>query len=112
MSQRRPRPRQRHHTGPGMVLNRPVPGFYKRRLCSKGPWVPALIYESPARDPETGQAMDRAPALLCIVDGREACPYEQWTNLHPVQREEYERLCRERADVPEGADMMNTAPRI
>jgi hypothetical protein len=63
-------------------------------MWSRGPWAPALIWLSPARDPETGQAMDRAPAMLCLKNGEERSPYDVHTYLHPCSREEYEALCR------------------
>ena len=109
---RKPRTRPNHHEGRSIrVDGRPEPGFYKMRLYSRGPWTPALIWLSPARDPITKQALDRAPALLCMVDGKEACPYEMWTRLHPIEESEYRRLVRERKGV-ETEDLLNSEVRI
>jgi hypothetical protein len=73
--------------------------------------VPALIWLSPARDPETGQAMDRAPALRCMVDGEEADPWSTWTRLHPIEEAEYRRLVREREGV-ESDDLHTSKVRL
>jgi len=110
-SNRRPRIRRRHHQGPSIRVDRPMPGFYRMRAHRGGPWLPVILYLSPARDPETGQAMDRAPALLAIADGREADPYEIWTRLHPIGEAEYRRLCREREGVID-TDLLSSPVRI
>lgn len=106
---RRPRPRQSR--GEPVDVSRPSPGYYKRRLRSGGPWVPAIIWEEPARDPETGAALDRAPALLCICDGESVSPYAVWP-MHKISHDEYLRLCDEREDVNDDDDLMMSKVRI
>lgn len=95
-----------------MQIDRPQPGYFRTRLRSKGPWAPAIIWLDPARDPDTGQAMDRAPTLRCIVNGEERSPYEAWTNLHPIDEAAYRRLCREREGVDDAIDINHSPVRI
>lgn len=108
---RQKRIRASHHTGPSMPVDRPAPGYFRMRLGRGGPWVPVLVYLSPARDPVTGQSMDRAPALLAVADGQEADPYSIWNRLHPLDETAYRRLCREREGV-ESCDRMTSKVRI
>ena len=108
---RKRRSRPLHHEGGTHQVDKPTPGYFRTRLRSRGPWVPALVWSSPARDPETYEALDRAPALRCMIDGEEADPWTSWTRLHPVTEHEYRRLCKERADV-ETEDLMTSKVRL
>jgi hypothetical protein len=37
--------------------------------------------------------MDRAPAMLCMVNGEERDPYRAYLNLHPIDEASYQELC-------------------
>lgn len=73
-------------------IDQPEPGLYRTRLVKNGPWVPVRIWWSVARDPVTGEKLDRSPRLLCLVAGREADPEKVWLGCHRIDRREYERL--------------------
>lgn len=45
---------------PQIAINEPVAGYYKRKLVSKGPWVPVRLFYGPPVDPETGDELDRS----------------------------------------------------
>lgn len=77
-----------------MQVNKPIPGYYKRRMVRGGPWVPVLI-ENP-KDPLTGEEMDRGHTerLVAYVNGLPAELYETWTSCcgNPISKDEYDRL--------------------
>ena len=79
-------------------IDRPVPGFYKRRSHSKGPCLPAIVYSALARDPYTLATMDRAPTLVCVVDGEERDLEREWPGLHPISEAEYKAMAELRLD--------------
>ena len=95
-----------------MQIDKPEPGYYRTRLRSRGPWVPAIIWEEPARDPATGQLMDRAPHLRCMVNGAEREVDDVWTRLHPIEAAVYEQLCADRDGLDDDHDHRNSPPRI
>ena len=92
------RPNTRPDRGPGVGLV-PVPGIYKRRLVKDGPWVPAKVWFGPPRDPDTGELLDRAHRLQCLVAGEPVDPWQVWP-LHPVDQAEYDRLLEAMPDDP------------
>lgn len=51
-------------------VGKPRPGFFKLRLVRGGPFVPALIIYRPARDPDTGESLDRSFMWEAWTDGR------------------------------------------
>lgn len=107
MSQRRPSTRV---SGP-MKGHLPVEGFYRVRLRKGAPWVPARIVSRVARDPDTGERLDRSPRLLCFVAGEERDPFDFWPSLWPISREEYDRLLASMPDDPrEPMDAHRSAP--
>lgn len=61
---------------PAIVVDRPQPGYYKRRLVKGGPWVAVRIWIEEERDEDGELLCDQK--LLCLVDGKEADAYEQW----------------------------------
>ena len=83
--------------GPSVGLE-PVPGLYKTRLVRNGPVVPARIWWGNAVDDE-GQPVDRAMRLRCLVAGEERVPLDVWP-MHPISREEYDRLVAAMPDEP------------
>lgn len=80
-------------------VDRPVPGWYRRRLVKGGPWVPVLIWQRCPLDPETGEPLDRPPVLLCLVDGEEADALDQWTWVagNRITRADYDLMTRQAA---------------
>jgi hypothetical protein len=72
-------------------IDTPTPGFYRTRLVRKGPWVAALVYRPCAIEfnPETFQAIDRYPPLLCLVDDKPAELARSWPFLHQITEAEY-----------------------
>ena len=93
-----PRPRAK-----GCVLIRPVPGYYVLRLVSRGPVVPALIFQRcPMVLPQPGvfggpdpdewcRSLDRSPVLQAQVDGKSVQIDCVWTAraLRSVSAAEY-----------------------
>lgn len=81
-----------------LLVDRPIPGWYRRRLVRGGPWVPVLIYW---RCPmgEDCLPLDRSPVLLCQVAGEDADPYAQWSHVagNPISAIDYEVMVRQRA---------------
>lgn len=76
---------------PRLVIDNPTPGYYWRRYVRNGPKVPVIIALMAAVDPETGEALDRSPSLVCLVGGEHADPYDTWTNCagNPISAEDY-----------------------
>lgn len=79
------------------------PGFYKRQLVRNGPYVACQIHHETARDPETGEALDRSWYWWAEIDGQLAGPVspsalasdDVWA-IHlygvPITRGEYDDL--------------------
>lgn len=88
--------------GPSVGLE-PVPGLYKYRWYlgprSYGPWVPARIDWVTPIDPETGEVLDRAIRLRCLIAGEEVEALDVWP-LWPASEEEYRRLLDTMPDDP------------
>jgi hypothetical protein len=55
----------------------PQPGFYKRRVAKKGPWIPVAIWRK-----EDGE-------MLCRVGDKPSDPVDEWTWVakHPVTKD-------------------------
>ena len=66
-------------------------GYFLVRITRRGPPVAARIWVEPARDPETGELLDRPPTLRAMLDGVEADPYYVWTRKkrQPIGDGEY-----------------------
>ena len=76
-------------------VDRPMPGYFKRRLIRGGVWVPVLVFRPCPIDlePETWGWIDRWPTLLAYTDGRQIVDaYNVWTSLRPITQHEYEYL--------------------
>ncbi len=89
---------------PGIHEDEPHPGFYKRRLFSRGPWIPASIRVVQQIDPETGELIGDE-RMTCEVVGEQRDVLEEWTYLagHPISPEEYMTLLT-LLFMPTGAD--------
>lgn len=76
------------------ITAEPQCGFYRRRLVRGGPWVPVRIWIDRMVD-EAGDLMGDE-IMLCSVAGRLADPEAAWLYVagSPIQREEYDYLCR------------------
>jgi len=111
-------PRGRQLEAPRQV-DQPEPGFFKIREVRGGPYVAARIYHEPARDPQTGEWLDRSPWWRAEINGRpcgNASPdpikadgvMRIWTFGVRINKREYEHLLnvknwakRHRPDLPE-----------
>lgn len=86
-------------------IDRPEPGYFRRRYVSGGPWVAARIVRLCACTPVGGDAeaehdhtaaCDRHPTLAALIGTRPATPdplavLEVW-GWQPTTREDYEHL--------------------
>lgn len=75
----------------------PVPGFYRMKLISGGPWVAVHLYYGPPPDPhqEDAPALDRSPRWITYIAGREvATIWRAWPACsgEPISREEYDHI--------------------
>lgn len=75
-------------------VDRPIPGWYRRRLVKGGPWVGARIWFGPPFDPVTREPLDRSHALRCEVNGEQVDVYDAWTWLagEPITETEFRYL--------------------
>jgi hypothetical protein len=110
---------QREHRAsrPPVDLTKPSAGFYRTRDAKGQPWLPVLIYPIPARDPDTKQAMDRAPTLACTIDGVDAtealAKLWQVGRFHPVKETEYLQLVRaRRLTTGDDLNLMTSEPAL
>ena len=80
-------------------VDRPVPGWYRRRLVKGGPWVPVLLFVPCPLDPHTGEPLDRPRHPLCLIADDPADAMEQWSWVagQPISRAEYLYLMAVRA---------------
>ena len=73
----------------------PHPGYYKRRLIKGGPWVPVRIFIDRETCPLTGE-LTRDEVYRIEVEGIVSddpyAPYDMWTWLTPITREEFDHL--------------------
>jgi hypothetical protein len=74
----------------GLHEGDPHPGWFKRRLVSRGPWIPASITLEAPFDPETGELLG-PEEFACEVMGEPRDVMEEWTWLagSPISRETY-----------------------
>ena len=80
---------------PKLYTDKPVAGFYKRRLVKGGPWVGVELKLAPSADPsDPSNEMDRSPRWQALVCGVEADPYETWISCcsHPISKDEYDNM--------------------
>jgi hypothetical protein len=71
----------------------PEEGYYLTRLVRGGPKVPVRIWHGPPPDPDNpGQVLDRSWRWQCLVDNKEADPFEIWPYVagRRIDRYEYE----------------------
>lgn len=92
----------------------PLAGFYEKPWMvhsDNGPktrrWIPIWIYQSIARDPETGEECDRSPQWLCYIDGRESRLEFAWPECvgRPITHAAYLQLLEQR-DADDGFNPM------
>lgn len=92
----------------------PIAGWYEKPwmvAAENGPqarrWIPIWIYQSIARDPETGEQLDRSPQWLCYIDGRESRLEFAWPECagRPVTEAAYLELLASR-DADDGYNPM------
>lgn len=97
-------------TGPQFDLgtlfaDKPVAGFYKRRLVRGGPWVVVEIWHGFGRDPVTGETIERGYHWRATQDGRQVSIWEVWPMAasYPIPRQEADRLIgkKDDPDAPE-----------
>lgn len=86
------------HAFPARDVTRPEPGFFLIRLVKGGPKVAARITHKPARDPLTGETLDRSPWWAAEINGEPAGepsiqPTDEvlriWHYGEPVTEDEY-----------------------
>lgn len=84
-------------------ISNPEPGLFRIRLVKGGPWVAARITHGPARDPVTGESLDRSPMWVGEIAGKPTgpaapCPhaagiFQIWERGEPITIAEYRHLC-------------------
>jgi hypothetical protein len=74
----------------------PAPGFYKRRLIPRGPFVPARIYTIEERDDDGELLCD--VVYCCEVNGLKVDAFSEWLMVckYPISRDEWEMMDEER----------------
>jgi hypothetical protein len=87
----------------------PMPGFYKRRLISRGPFVPARIWIEENRD-DDGELLEDV-RYCCEVNGLICSAWGEWLMVckYPISRDEWERmdgLRKAEGTVSAGSDFM------
>lgn len=87
----------------------PEEGYYWTKLVRNGPRVGARIWRSVARDPQTGETLDRSPVMLAELNGRMIDPYDLWTRVagRTITKAEFDFL---KSDSQWAAEHMPTAP--
>lgn len=88
----------------------PKPGFYRRRLAKGAPWSCIKIHHGIARDPVTGEELERSPHWCCWLNGEPVDVFTVWPECagEPITGHEYEFILadhqhavRYRPDAPE-----------
>jgi hypothetical protein len=72
-------------------IDRPEPGFYKRRLVKGGPWVGVRFY----RDGEGGLGVE-VNGRTCRADGTPLDPHEEWPLCRPSTEADVAHFARVR----------------
>lgn len=88
----------------------PVPGWYRRKLTRGGPYVGVVLYYSCPFYFENGNmTIDRSRPLLCLVNGEQADPLDQWTWIagNRISEAEYRYLV---ADASHAMEFRPAAP--
>ena len=74
----------------------PRPGYFKVRMghtkSRRVIWGPARIERPIPTDPETGEVLDRQPALVATIDGEEVGMDRVWLSAFEVHKAEYDYL--------------------
>ena len=106
---------RRQSSGPGRAmreqfpLDRPVAGYYRRRLVSGGPWVGVRIWFGLPADPETGEPLDRSPRWQAEQAGKihagEEVIQALWVSCcrEPITQAEYDFMAADAAWCRENA---------
>jgi hypothetical protein len=73
--------------------NDPQCGWYKMRLCNRGPWVPVAITLDREIDEETGELLS-PEVIRCTVDGDAKDPIDVWSwcCTRPIAEHEFNYL--------------------
>lgn len=64
-------------------------GYYRVRTERRGPWRPALIQMTVARDPVTGEELDRSPRKTALIAGEQADVGQVATFGERITKSEY-----------------------
>jgi hypothetical protein len=74
----------------GIHEDEPHPGWYRRRIASRGAWLPASVSVEQPIDPETGELLGDE-VWRCEVAGEARDLAEEWTWLagQPISHEAY-----------------------
>lgn len=72
----------------------PEAGFYRRRLVKAGCWVAVRIEYMVAKDPLTGEQLDRSPIWRAWCNGEEVDVFDVWPECsgEPIPESEYHHL--------------------
>lgn len=78
---------------PIIVGSEPQAGWYRRKLISVGPWVPARIWWHQVVDPDTGELLE-PEELYCDVDEKYRDPFDQWGWLsnNPISESRFNEM--------------------
>lgn len=80
-------------------IDKPQEGYYQTKLVKGGPFVAVKIWHGPPPDPEDPEhLLDRSPRWQCLVDGKEADPFEVWPRVlgRQIPESEYRFLLARR----------------
>lgn len=83
-----------------MVINKPEPGLYKRRLPSRwsgnkvvrGKWVPVKIFYDGGTFCPQCHALIEDQILVAMESAKYVDPWKIWNYIHPVNEDEYQWL--------------------
>lgn len=84
------------------IEDEPHPGYFKRRMVRRGPFVPVAIWLDQEIDPETGE-LTAPEELRAIANGRPADPLHVWLYARPISLAEYDAMTELRDEIPEMA---------
>lgn len=75
-------------------IDRPEVGYFRIKQVRGGPWIAARIYRSVARDPDTGELLDRSPVMLAELNGKFVDAYDLWPRVagNNISEAEYKFL--------------------
>lgn len=78
-----------------MIVDQPVPGFYRMRRSARHPWAAVSIFYYLSVDPLTGEELlERPRPLTALLNDRPVSPAWAWTWCaeHPITADEYHYL--------------------